>query len=225
MSVTKRIVISKVGSDHTFSDTNNQDFCISLPNAKIVLDGCGSCKFSEVGTRLFGQLLLGYLEQFNCETFEIVIGEIFTKLLSIDSSEKFLYDNLCFTILACFETETEYIVFTCGDGYILVQDEKGITPLKLDDGEYPKYYIYNYVENKDSLKEYKDGVSFTQTRFSKSEYVNIGVATDGFRFYDGLGVIEKNKLFAFLLEGKKAQIGMLINRNSLVFKDDVTICF
>lgn len=225
MGKTKRIAISKMGSDHTFSDTNNQDFCVSLPNAKIVLDGCGSCRFSDVGTRLFGQLLIGYLEQLNCETFEKVIGEIFTKLLSIDSSEKFLYDNLCFTILACFETEEEYIVFTCGDGYILAQDEKGITPLKLDDGEYPKYYIYNYVESKDSLKEYKEGVSFTTTRFSKRKYTNIGVATDGFRFYEGLGSVERNKLFTFLSEGKKPQIGMLINRNGQVFKDDVTICF
>ena len=226
MSEVKRIAISKVGSDHTFSDTNNQDFCISLPNAKIVLDGCGSCRFSDVGTRLFGQLLLDYVELFNCETFELIVCEIFNKLLTIDHSDRFLYENLCFTILACFETEEEYVVFTCGDGYILVQDDKGIiTPLKLDDGEYPKYYIYNLVGNRDSLKEYKEGVSFTIARFSKNEYTNVGVATDGFRFYESLGAVEKNKLFAFLGEGKKAQIGMLINRNNLAFKDDVTICF
>jgi len=225
MRETKRIAICKIGSDHIFSDKNNQDFCISLPNVKIVLDGCGSSRFSDVGVRLFGQLLINQLENFNCETFEKTVDEIFVKLISINNIESFLFENLCFTILACFETEEEYIVFTCGDGYILIQEEKDISLIKLDDGEYPKYYIYNYVENKDSLKEYKEGVSFSVTRFNKSEYANIGVATDGFRFYEGLGNFEKNKLFELLSEGKKAQIGMLINRNNLIFKDDVTICF
>lgn len=225
MSKTKQIIINKIGADHIFSDTNNQDFYISLPNAKIVLDGCGSCRFSEVGVRLFGQLLMGYKEVVNHETFEEIVGEIFTKLCAIDSSDNFLYDNLCFTILACFETEEEYVLLTCGDGYILAQSENVITPLKLDDGEFPKYYGYNYVKNKEILKEYKEGVRFEEIRFSKNVYTNVGVATDGFRFYEQLGTLESNKLFTFLSEGKKAQIGMLINRNSQIFKDDITICF
>ena len=37
---------------------------------------------------------------------------------------------------------------------------------ELSDGEYPKYFAYNYV-NKDMLKQYKDGVNFSTKAFPK----------------------------------------------------------
>ena len=50
------IRVCKMGSDHNFANMNNHDFAFNLLNMKIVMDGCGSGKHSEVGTRLFGQL-------------------------------------------------------------------------------------------------------------------------------------------------------------------------
>ena len=78
------------------------------------------------------------------------------------------------------------------------------------------------------MTEYKDGVSFKVTRFSKAEYQNVGVATDGLRYYENLIDIEKNKLMELLRNGKGPQIEKLINRNNNkneMFHDDISICF
>lgn len=128
----------------------------------------------------------------------------------------------------CFELEEEFVVYSCGDGYIIKENNEGITFDCLDDGEYPCYYIYNYIEDKSVLIEYKEGVRFKVTRFAKNEYFNVGVASDGLRFYENLLDIEKAKLMAFLHEGKGPKIEMLINRNNRyneMFHDDISICF
>lgn len=221
----KRIIVNKLGSDHFAEERNNQDFCVSLPNVKIVLDGCGSQRFSEVGTRLFAQLFTEYMpETINETNFEERVKITFALLTHIFPKEEYYASNLSFTILACFETEEEFVVYSCGDGYIITDDGEKIDFIKLDDGEYPKYYIYNYV-NKENLQEYKEGVSFTTHHFPKTEVKNVGVATDGLRFYEDLSILEKNKLVQALQEGKEGKIKILINRNHLIFKDDITICF
>ena len=244
------VVICKQGSEHTFVDMNNQDFVLMLPKLKMVLDGCGSCACSEVGTKLFAQLFKSKYEtvcatstiysektenvaegvknenKSNIQTtFITIVKEVFATLLNICPTDEFLFNNLCFTILVCIELDDEFIVFSCGDGYILTDNGETIEFIKLDDGEYPKYYAYNYVQNIDCLQEYRDGVEFSIYHFSKPHYINVGVATDGLRFYNGLNTIEKNKLFVALKDGKMGKIGMLINRNEQIFKDDISICF
>jgi len=222
---TKKVIINKQGEEHSFLDTNNQDFYMFTKEAKVVIDGCGSLPFSEVGARLYSQLLYNYgsIAPANFEDVTKLIFQKFKKFCQEDDS--LLYNNFAFTILACFETEEEFIVFSCGDGYIITKKDNQISFIKLDDGEYPKYYVYNYLQKRDSLEQYKEGVDFDIQVFSKKEYQNVGVATDGLRFYKNLNQVEQNRLFSYLLEGKKAQIGMLINRNRETFKDDITICF
>ena len=243
----KRIAISKLGNTHAFEDKNNQDFVVSILNLKMVLDGCGSCLFSEIGTRLFAQFFLEEVKKFestinsakNIEKAELsiekiqltelsffkMVDEVFARLTKISRSDDFYYQNFCFTILACLELENEYVVFACGDGYILKQTNAEVDFQKLDDGEYPKYYIYNYIHDKERLQEYRDGVEFSIYHFTKIEYSNVGVATDGIRFFEALEFIEKNRFQEYLKEGKKGKIGMLLNRNTIVFKDDISICF
>ena len=205
------IRVCKMGSDHNFANMNNHDFAFNLLNMKIVMDGCGSGKHSEVGTRLFGQL------------FARKAKEYFDK-----GESSFIFQNYCFTILVCFETEDEFVVYSCGDGYIIKENEEGISFDRLDDGEYPCYYIYNFITDKSSLVEYKDGVSFKVTRFAKTDYFNVGVASDGLRYAENLLDVEKTKLMKFLHEGKGPQIEVLINRNNRkneMFHDDISICF
>ena len=231
----KTIRVCKMGSDHKFANMNNHDFAFNLLNMKIVTDGCGSGKHSEVGTRIFGQLFARKSKEYFdkgesiCEeNFIEIVNSIFEKMLQLCSDTSFIFQNYCFTILVCFELEDEFVVYSCGDGYIIKENEEGIILDKLDDGEYPCYYIYNFITDKSALKEYKEGVRFKVTRFSKSEYSNVGVASDGLRYSENLLDVEKSKLMKFLHEGKGPQIEVLINRNNLrneMFHDDISICF
>lgn len=231
----KTICVCKMGSNHNFANMNNHDFAFNLLNMKIVMDGCGSGKHSEVGTRLFGQLFARKAKEYFykgksiCEeNFIEVVNSIFEKMLELCNDISFIFQNYCFTILVCFETEDEFVVYSCGDGYIIKENEEGITFDRLDDGEYPCYYIYNFITDKSALIEYKDGVSFKVTRFAKTDYFNVGVASDGLRYSENLLDVEKAKLMKFLNEGKEGQIEKLINRNNLkngMFHDDISICF
>lgn len=234
--VRKIVKVCKMGSDHNFDNINNHDFAFNLLNMKVVTDGCGSGKHSEVGTRIFGQLFARKVKEYhdkgetiNESNFISVVDEIFKQMLNLCSDNSFIFENYCFTILVCFEFENEFVVYSCGDGYIIKENSDGITFEQLDDGEYPCYYVYNFIEDKSCLVEYKDGVTFKITRFNKEEYLNVGVATDGLRFYENLSNdVEKRKFIEFLQEGKGPQIEKLINKNNRkneMFHDDISICF
>ena len=224
-----------MGSDHNFANMNNHDFAFNLLNMKVVMDGCSSGKHSEVGTRLFGQLFARKAKEYFdkgesiCEeNFIEVVNSIFEKMLELCNDISFIFQNYCFTILVCFENEDEFVVYSCGDGYIIKENEDGISFDRLDDGEYPCYYIYNFITDKSALIEYKDGVSFKVTRFAKTDYFNVGVASDGLRYAENLLDVERVRLMRFLHEGKGPQIEVLINRNNRkneMFHDDISICF
>lgn len=215
----KIISLTHIGSDHIYAGKNNQDYKLCGPNMKFVFDGCGSGNCSEVGCRLFVNLLMNEgsemmqrNEKIGEENFEEIVKKVFDKMVLISKEPNFLFNNYCFTILACFETETEYVVMSCGDGYIILDDGKNISFKELDDGEYPKYYIYNYIENKDILSEYKEGVTFTINRFSKETYENVGIASDGLRFFDKLSQEDEEKFIKGLQEGNNGQIERIINK-------------
>jgi|GEM_PF-1106819 hypothetical protein len=227
------ITLSKTGSEHLYADKNKQDFAVQLSNVKIVLDGCGSTQFPEVGSTLFGQMLVREQEEREAkglpgvspDNFLSVTWRIFDRLAGLVPTDTFRLNNLLFTIMACFETSDEFVVMSCGDGYILAQQGEEIEAILLDDGEYPRYFGYNLIEDKGLLKEYLGGVQFTVNIFSKNEYSNVGVATDGFRFVESLGVLDRTHFYEYLLSGRKGRIGMMINRNIQMFKDDISICF
>ena len=84
----KTIVVCKMGSDHSFANINNHDFAFNLLNMKVVTDGCGSGKHSEVGTRIFAQLFARKSKEYFengepiCEeNFIEVVNSIFEKML------------------------------------------------------------------------------------------------------------------------------------------------
>ena len=107
----------------------------------------------------------------------------------------------------CFGEDTEHL-----DGTIEFEE--------LSDGEYPKYFAYNYVD-KDMLKQYKDGVIFSTKAFPKDEYRNIGVASDGIRF--AMKDEQFKKEFTEALQsGKEVRVKRFINKHQRVFQDDTT---
>ena len=231
----KIVCVSKIGSDHIFANMNNHDFAFKIPKIKAVMDGCGSGSHSEIGTKLFGQLFVRKAkelydsgEYITEENFVEVVDQLFEKMLFLCDDKNFIFDNYCFTILVCFETDDEFVVYSSGDGYIIKETKDGISFEELDDGEYPAYYVYNFFKDKSVLKEYKDGVRFKIHHFNKEEFLNVGVATDGLRYAKKLLDVEKNKLMQFLHDGKGKKIEILINRNNRkneMFRDDISICF
>lgn len=209
--------INKIGMEHLESGMNCQDYGFVGERSSYVCDGCSEGKHSEVGAKLFCHLkkesILG-------------INEIFIRICDlIGNDAKTLRDFMSFTILRLEETPGGFVVNYCGDGYIILQDHEGnITFEELSDGEYPKYYIYNYI-NSQYLKHYKDGVSFSQKIFFKEEYAKVGIASDGLRYILQADEELKQEFINCLKSGKELKTKLFINRNHKIFKDDVTIVF
>ena len=122
------------------------------------------------------------------------------------------------------EAALNYYVSYCGDGYIITQDKTGeIRFQEINDGEYPKYYAYNYVDAA-HLANYKDGVDFTTIAFSKEEYANVGIASDGLRFIDKCPDY-RGEFMELLKAGKVIPLKRFINKHQALIKDDITIAF
>lgn len=245
------IAVSKIGSDHVGANKNNQDYFFVSNNekVKIIMDGCGSGDFSEIGPRLFS-LTLREKETITPENFEEIVKEFFTKLkeamkMMYQDITNILYNISTFTILAVFEEEERFTVLTCGDGYIITQDQEGVVlfhetkeVVEEDGEEYPKYFVYNYVD-KEKLKLYKEDVTFTTHIYPKQRYVNVGVATDGLRFWKKLKYLDGDKFIQLLKKGKKGLMSRYINKcnekyieengeikkQDSAFKDDISIVF
>jgi hypothetical protein len=220
--------ISKIGNDHLYLGTNRQDFAILANDEKfkLVLDGCGSMPYTEVGVALFAQEIsrIPDLDQFN---FLKSINQIFAHLTRDVCREDnlMILQNLSFTILAAFADSDGWTVFACGDGFILLQAGDELTFQPLDDGEFPRYFAYNWVDSR-ILNAYQNGVSFATYRFSREDFANVGVATDGLRFADKIpDLVDRANFRARLIAGKTGQVEMLINKYQQIFKDDISIAF
>ena len=214
------MVINKIGQQHIEYGTNCQDYGFEKNGVKVVCDGCSEGKHSEVGAKTFCHLYQhGELVDQN------PVDAIFEKLVEVfGQTSSSIRDYLCFTILMVVESTEEFVVVYCGDGFIIEEHNNGQIEIEeLSDGEYPQYYAYNYVD-KESLKYYKEGVQLQTRIFPKSEYKNIGIASDGIRF-----AIARTDIFeqfiGVLHSGKEAAVKRFINKNQTIFKDDTTIVF
>lgn len=250
------IVLSKTGYDHLDMGKNRQDIAFVSSGGRIlfgdekktdfdnvaarmntpirfVLDGCSSTPHSEAGVALFAQFFAAYGGETTEDSFESVVKTAMERLAKgVIDSDRFRRNNLSFTILACMESETDFIVKYCGDGFIVGITKDGlIESIQLDDavrredGEYPNYLIYNYIENRESLlAEHREPIGFKTQILSKEIYSNVGVATDGWRYVDTLDAIERVRWDDGLLSDKGKKLSIIINRNLMKFKDDISIC-
>lgn len=213
------MLVTKIGQQHIDYGINCQDCAVEMNRVKIVCDGCSEGKHSEVGAKTFCHLM----EYGEWNSFQ----DAFEKMVKMfGQTPATIRDFLCFTILIVAETEDEFILAYCGDGYILQEFVDGrFIVEELNDGEYPKYYAYNYVDP-DSLKYYKDGVKLQCRIFPKSEYKNVGIASDGIRFAVRNADDEIHSGFVDAVRsGKAAKLKRFINKHQSVFKDDTTVVF
>jgi len=211
--------INKIGNEHLFIGKNCQDYGFINSNIKCVTDGCSEGLHSEVGAKLFCHLF----NKIQNPTL-IDINLIFSNIINLIGKEFINLKNyMSFTLLYVIETEDSFIVNVCGDGYIIkVNINNEIEYYKIDNGDYPKYYIYNYIDKK-HLYKYKDGVSFDTFIYNKSEYKNIGISSDGLRYAFNEDNYLINNLSNLIIQNKQNNIKRLINKNQKQFKDDITI--
>lgn len=209
--------INKIGMEHLESGMNCQDYGFEGDRISVVCDGCSEGNHSEVGAKIYSYL---------CGERELESDYPFQKMVTLfGPSPKVLKDYMSFTILQIRYGYDADIVSYCGDGYIILQDHDGnITFEELSDGEYPKYYIYNYI-SPEYLKHYKYGVSFSQKTYPKEEYAKVGIASDGLRYILQADEELKQEFINCLKSGKELKTKLFINRNHKIFKDDVTIVF
>ena len=226
----KPIIVSKIGAEHSFQGKNRQDFGAIFQNdegymVKFSLDGCSSGHFSEVGVLLFAQAIAKRTD-ITALTFRNVVHQEMRRLTGgLGFTDAELFENFCFTILAVVETEKEFVVFSCGDGYVFtITNEHELEVIDIDRGydNYPPYFVYNLM-NPDNLTAFKEGVEFRARFYSKEQYENVGVGSDGYRFVEKLNNVDKVAFEAAMLAGKPGKIGQIINRNAQVFKDDITV--
>lgn len=219
------MIITSQGFGHFTEGLNNQDFGIETSRMLLILDGCSGAKYSEVGTRLFAQLFSRKEDFDNVEKFEDNVKSVFDGLIEMmekyypkhEGLEKeFIMENLLFTIIACFETETEYIVKLFGDGYVITQNNRGsISYMKFSYGKYPPYFAYKYC-NKQEFKDYQ----FKTFRFDKKIFPKVAIATDGIM---PIAKGEVKGLDNCIIDGNEILTSVGIKSQRQTFYDDITI--
>lgn len=219
--------LCRQGNGHYSSGLNNQDFFYAEGNLKLITDGCSEGRFSEVGTRLFCQLFSKLETRFDPDKFEENVETVFTQICSIyhpqseDEVSNFIVDNMLFTIIACFETEEQFIIKFIGDGYIVtVNSEDLVSYIRLFYGKAPPYYAYNKL----STTVYSKNLDFKTFEFSKKDFKRVGIASDG------IAPIAEKRIdedFDSFFQGKKSKYSPegIINSHHTLFYDDVTILF
>jgi len=225
--------INRIGSEHVFSGMNCQDSGFEIKENdttyKCVVDGCSEGKHSEVGAKLFCLSLskdLNLEETGAFDYIQLLESTVIKSLKNFVTVNDILNYSL-YTILFCIELHHSFVVFYCGDGFIITQDKNDKIELQaIEDGaegNYPLYFAYNFVPEAELNGLKHNQVYFRTKIFNKTEYKLVGVASDGVRFIKG------SEIEHIFMENLKTQnevgIKRLINKHSGLFKDDITISF
>lgn len=176
------MLICVQGSDHYMNNINNQDYVFLDKNLGLVVDGYEDGRCSEVGTRLFVQLFSKIKDYCNPKSFEKNVSETFERMLKLcdgyskKQREDFIKSNFLFTILACFNEKTHYIVKSLGRGYIVsVNNSDAVSFLELDNcKDSIGYYASKYLNMSQNIK-------FSSHILQKSNFKSVGIATDGLK--------------------------------------------
>lgn len=221
------MIITSQGFGHFTEGLNNQDFGMETSRAILVLDGCSGAKYSEIGTRLFAQLLSRKEEWDSAEKFEDNVKSVFDDIIEAmkkhypeqeELEKEFIMENLLFTIIACFKTEDSYIVKMFGDGYVITKNKWGcISYLKFYYGKCPPYFAYKYCDLPET--NFKD-LGFKTFTFDRKVFPEVAIATDGIMPIARGDIKQVDNQLA---TGCKAYVEMTLKTNKQSFADDVTI--
>ena len=191
---------SVTGTTHLKRNMNNQDHFLWIQTSHyliaIVSDGCGSTKYSEVGSKLLSNITANYLakyldrsrgvegeklfrsEQWWRELRQDVLTRI--RMISQEMGENWweiLKDHFLATLLGVVIREDSSCIFSCGDGiFALNGDIQQIGPFE---GNKPPYLVYGLTGSEitnqnSSLLDFQQ-----QLIFPTAELQTLMLGTDG----------------------------------------------
>lgn len=158
---------SITGTDHVKAgqpgSVNNHDayawdFLENNGVVSVVCDGCSTGKHSEVGAKIASKIIIKILKDelssidnslglngLNWQRIkQLILGQLSTIAYSMGGSlSKTVNDYFLFTVIGTIITESEVLVFNCGDGVYILNDEvHEIGPFS---DNAPPYFMYNLV--------------------------------------------------------------------------------
>ena len=178
------------GRDHLLRRVNCQDSVgirqLETAVIGIVCDGCGSGKHSEVGAKLVTEYLLNQAEYLLDEgvTLDALPRLLYAQTLTyldgllstVDATRQleFINDYLLFTIQGVIITGAEGVIFSAGDGMVLVNEDLQIR----DEDNQPNYIAYHLIDPR-----YLNGDVLPETfdyQLLANDWQRLAIATDGF---------------------------------------------
>jgi hypothetical protein len=225
------MLICKIGKSHLDSGLNKQDAGYIDEHYKFVADGCGSSPHAEVGAQLAELMFRTRVQSGMPIDIPDVSQDVFNSFDLDRYPEELdrmgieiIRDYLLFTTLIVKERDDHFKVDYVGDGFIIeVHQDNTITYKELGVGiRFVEFYGYNYIPHV-AFSVYKDKITVTTLTYPKSEYKNIGIATDGLRFLFNMPKERQEEFAQLLLKGKEVPVKLFINRNYNYFQDDITI--
>ncbi|MCK5415826.1 protein phosphatase 2C domain-containing protein [Candidatus Parcubacteria bacterium] len=180
------------GRSHREMNKNNQDafYVINRPDMVIglVADGCGSCVQSEVGANLVVKMIVCLIEKnyFSGQDFNDLLEKVrldslaqfrvLINQLGLNFS-KTVNDFFLFTLVGFVLTRDAVVIFSLGDGVVMVNDEiVNLGPFPKNE---PPYLMYGLIKSSlqnqiDDLLKFK---ILKNLKFNEFEQMVIG--TDG----------------------------------------------
>lgn len=150
---------SIVGSTHRALEYNNQDFVLvkSIADIQICLvaDGCGSGSNSEVGAQLALNFIAKTIVENNNWQKNLMerLNDYSQNLAEMhsDDSQTFIKNFLLYTIVGCVVRDEKIILFSCGDGVILINENLNV----IDQDNRPRYLNNSLISNTSAQIEFQ----------------------------------------------------------------------
>ncbi len=186
----------------------------------VVCDGCGSSVASETGSKLTAEFVVNYCVQNFRSSFsgEVLLDAILgfykqcaLQVLSTDPA-RFIEDHFYTTIVGCIISDTGTVLFSAGDGVIVVDEEIEL----IDQQNIPQYLAYHLTQQKQ--------VEFKVRVLPGNKITRLLIATDGLEDLWNEGEEEKAIKALFSKEHFRSDVALekyLCKQENL--SDDTTV--
>lgn len=178
-----------IGRDHMLRQANAQDSYTVMERdghvIGVVCDGCGGGEHSEVGATLAAQYIAGQVAEMigSGVTLDNIPGELYGRTVRFldyltvgmqpANRTAFIQHYLLFTVVGVIANEHEAVIFSAGDGLVVVDD----TVTKIDQSNTPAYIAYRLLDE-EQIGGFDMPDGFDVCRLAA--WARLAVASDGF---------------------------------------------